>query len=313
MQVGTARDRGADARRRDVALGAVVGQERIAPSTASGSDMGRDALPTRQPRARVAHFRCSAPTPYAETLAMLANLLAGEGLASADLVADVKALLGLSPEAVAVIVRVLERALGRELDHGVQVEATRLLQGVAIPPELAARVVKLGFFIAQKAARHRLTVDHIQADLRSVGASDGQMSSVAPIVEAIVAKLEATQRRQRNSFVAQTGVATLASVSCVIELRGVFRPDEADASRRELNESPGTLESLLPFVLLELITELNDERKTFTCALRPNDLDRMLRVLRRARKRMRGLFAALPSAPIENEPPESLGTPSDAE
>jgi hypothetical protein len=225
---------------------------------------------------------------------MLENLVGPDGIASEELVDDIRKLSGLTPDALCGLANVFH-----ELGDSVLYEEAKFLKTTENnvktfqkEPALLARMGRITSFIFERWARRNLTKEKIIDDLTSVGITKEQQKHLEPILAAMEKNIATARAKMLENTVLAVGIPKLRSVICSCDVRPIFGDNKYDEERGD--EQPYlVLDHFVPVVTLEMVACLNEEETTHTFLLDEEDLDDLYKILQRAKKRMERVKEAL--------------------
>jgi len=224
---------------------------------------------------------------------MLHNLSGSEGIPSPELVRDLRVLCQLGETLLAEMAEAFASLPDDITGDSLGESLLPRLPVSKAEPERLSTAFKAALFLWQQWARRELTRAQIIADLDSLGVSADELANVSPLLAAMESKLGAIRRRRAESLALGTGLPQIESVSCVVDARAVFKSPKHDEERGG-DQPYFDFDHFVPIVILEIISELNDERTTQSYALTEKTLDQLRDILARADRRLEAVKAQLP-------------------
>lgn len=216
---------------------------------------------------------------------MLDHLVGTEGLPSSDLIRDLRALFSLEDEQVkqfaAAFASVPEEQSEKSFSE-LLLESLKLLE---CEPEKLSSIVGVARFLWERWAQLRLRKDQVEADLKSIGITDAQLVSLAPLLDIMGKRITVIQRRRAEASALGTGTPQIDSAVCAIDGRAVFESARHEESAGD--EQPYfALERFVPIVILEIVSKLNGEQDTQSYLLTERTLSELIDILDRAKRRL---------------------------
>ena len=234
---------------------------------------------------------------------MLDNLTGTEGLPSPDLIRDLRALCSLGKEELAGIAEAFTSIPEEPTTESIREPMLAKLRSVKADPETlsSASRVLLEFLWPQWGRRH-LTKGHVVSDLRGLNVSPDHLANVSPLLDAMERKLGGLQQEGAEHGALATGTPQIDSAACVIDARAVFKESRYE---KDLGDTQPyyNFHHFVPVAILEIISQLNDDKATQAYLLTAKTLDQLCDILLRAKKRLEIVQRQLAAAQGDDEEP----------
>jgi len=216
---------------------------------------------------------------------MLQNLAGPGGLPSAELIGDLRTLCGLGQEELTVLKEVfidLSEDPGEEEMSGAVLSK---LHSLKTDPGALSTSVRVALFLWQQWARRGLTREQVSSDLASLDVPPEQLANVSGLLDAMEQRLGVLEEQRSDSHALGTGNPQIKSAICAVDARAVFKSSSYDKELGE-NQAYYQFDRFIPVAILEIVSELNDEKATHSYLMTEETLSQLSDILRRARMRL---------------------------
>ena len=216
---------------------------------------------------------------------MLDNISGPDAIASTALIEDLKALCSLPKEELSTLAKTFATLSG-VLTEADGIKLMSALKPLRVDPEMLQPGLNAAKYVWETWASAGLSKDQVLADFRSLGLSDEQLQNVIPLINAMEGKLGTIRRRQGEKLALGIGTPLITNCAFVVDARTIFK-------NRKFHEDAGDsqpyyeVDFLLPIVILEIMSELNNKKDTASFVLEERELDDMINILSRAKKRLK--------------------------
>lgn len=231
---------------------------------------------------------------------MLDNLAGSEELASSELIRDLRTLCSLDSADLDAIGEVLTDLPEEFQENELRSAMSARLRSLRTDPEKLNTSAKVARFLWEQWARLRLSKDQIVSDLQSLDIPSQQLANMQPLLNAMEQALGSLQRRQAEFHAIGIGTPRIDSAACVVDARAVFQSLKYDRELEE-NQAYFELDHFLPIAILEIVSELNEDKATHSYVLTESTLDQLCDILARAKKRLKIVKRHLRVAEDEKE------------
>lgn len=231
---------------------------------------------------------------------MLENLAGTEGLPSPELIRDLRTLCGLGRRELAGIADAVASMPQEPTEEDIADAILPKLRTVKADPEKLTSAVRVALFLWSRWARYALTKQQIASDLQGLDITPEQLENVTPLLDAMQAKLGVLQRERADQQALGTGTPRIDSAACVVDARAVFKSSQYEKDAGD-QQPYFDFERFVPIVILEIISELNDDKTTQAYLLNERTLEQLCDILERARKRLRLVQKRLSSSSEHEE------------
>jgi len=226
---------------------------------------------------------------------VLNNIAGEEGIASPELVRDLRLLCSLEKEVLAAIAEAFLSLPDEPAEEPVDQLLLARVRSLKGDPEKLGSAMRVAGFLWLQWGRRRLTREKVLSDLRDLGLTQEQIANVSPVLDAMECKIGILQRHRAERSALGTGTAHIDSAICVVDLRAVF---ESPDYHNDLGDDQPyhSLYHFVPVVILEIISELNEDKTTQAYLLTEKTLGQLCDILLRAKKRLEIVKNRVPSA-----------------
>jgi hypothetical protein len=223
---------------------------------------------------------------------MLDNLVGKEGVASDELINDVKSFCALPPRDMKAIAEVFEEYwlswVSEDEDAETLKELEKRVESFQKKKDLMRNTIAITSFILKQWVRQDLTREQIMEDLAGLGITSEQKSSIQLLIDAMAKKIDQISEKMLQKTALSVGIPEINSTACVCDLRAVFGSNKYKKLGSQ-NESYFLVKQITPIVILEIIAELNDTKTTHSFILTEKKLENLFEILERTRKRVEAL------------------------
>ena len=221
---------------------------------------------------------------------MLENLIGKRGFPSPELIRDLRTLFSLEPAELEAIARVFTSLPNEITTETMSKVMHDQFRDSKTDPEKLSTSLRVVLFVFQNWEHLRLTKAQVASDLTGLGI-DSKNAQI--LLDAMEEKIASFSRDQREGRALATGTPSIESALCVVDGRAVFRASKFDESLGD-DQPYLQLDRFVTIVILEIVSELNDEKRTQSYLLTEETLDQLSEILTRAKKRLNSVKAALP-------------------
>ena len=216
---------------------------------------------------------------------MLQNLAGPGGLPSPELINDVRTLCGLGEEELAVLKDVFIDLAEDPSEDEMSGTVLSRLHSLKTDPGALSASVRVALFLWQQWSRRGLTREQVSSDLGSLGVPPEQLANVSPLLDAMEQRLGVLEKQRSDSHTLGTGNPQIQSAVCAVDARAVFK---SSSYEKELGEDQPyyQFDRFIPVAILEIVSELNDEKATHSYLMTEETLSQLSEILRRARTRL---------------------------
>jgi len=219
---------------------------------------------------------------------MLENIVANKGLPSDKLIADLRAFCSLPEDALLQIRDAFNSLSGDVSEESAASTITERLQGLGMDTADLQTIPSVVIFLWRRWASHHLTKEKILADLRSINIPQNQIENVSPTLDAMETTTEELHRQQTLQFALASVTPRIDSAFCFLDARAIFKSHRHDSDRGE-EQAYFEFDRFVPVVLLEIVSELNEQKKTQSYLLTEKELTQMVDILSRACTRLKSV------------------------
>ncbi len=225
---------------------------------------------------------------------MLKNLIASEDIPSPQLISDMRTLCSLSAEELRGIAEAFESIPDTESQGSFREALFSKIRPLEIDSEKLSSSIGVTLFLWDQWGSLGLTKEQVLADFKSLNLSKDQLTNLKPLLDALQLKLGALLRRRAEAGVLDTGTPQIDSAHTVIDARAIFKSSTYDEDRGE-KQAYFEFDRFIPIAILEIVSELNDDKSTQAYLLTESTLEQLCGILDRTRKRLKILNAQLPT------------------
>jgi hypothetical protein len=220
------------------------------------------------------------------------NNIVGSGVAGDELINDAKSLCSLPPKVLKVMAEVITEHWYSWVSGDENGETIRNLEKKVElfqkNRNLLERAIKVSTYILKQWVHRDLTREQVMGDLVELGISKEQKLGVEPLIDAMAQRIDQIREEVLKKSAFSIGLPEITSINCVCDLRAVFQSNK----RQKLSvqdERYFIVRHLVPVVILEIMSVLNNTKKTHSFILNEKDLEELFDKLDRTRKRVSAL------------------------
>lgn len=225
---------------------------------------------------------------------MLESLVGPDGVASEELISDVKALCSLGVEDLSEMAKVFaefgESVISDQTDALRRIESN--VKAFQKDRKLLKSALPASGFILHRWASRNLTRKQIVDDLAGIGISEQQKANIALLLDAMEQHVGSIRSSLLEQHALSLGVARIKSATYACDMRAVFETNKYEEVQGD-NQPYFVLKRFVPVAVLEILSELNEKTTTHSFLLDEKQLKDLLNILERARKRMENARMAL--------------------
>jgi len=223
---------------------------------------------------------------------MLNNIVGKEGVASDDLIDDVKSLCSLPPRDLKEIAGIFTESwlswVSEDEDTETLKELEKRVESFRKTKNLMRKIIPVTTFILKQWVRQDLTREQVMEDLTGLEITNEQKDSTQVLIDAMAQKIDQIREWMLQKTAFSVGIPEITSTMCVCDLRAVFGSNKYKKLGSR-NEAYFLVKQLSPIVILEIMAELNDTKTTHSFILSEKNLENLFEILDRTRKRVDAL------------------------
>lgn len=228
---------------------------------------------------------------------MLDNITGPGRIASAALIKDLKALCRLGNEPLSRIAEAFQN-ITLELGDSDTQQLASALKSLRVDPGVLQPSLNAARYVWTRWARQNLTKDQVLSDFRSLELKEEELKNVIPLLNVMESRVGAVRHKNQESTALNTGAPLIRTCSYAIDARTIFRGSEFQeklGDRQPFYE----VDFFMPVLILEIVSELNNEKETNSFILDEKELDDMITILSRAKKQLKVVKDCVSTWPAE--------------
>jgi hypothetical protein len=216
---------------------------------------------------------------------MLENLTGEEGFPSPELIRDLRILLSLDAAELDAVARVFRNLPEEVTNEGLSKVLHEQFRTAGSDPEKVSTSLRVILYVFKAWEQRRLTKEQVASDFASLGLSAEVSKKVQPLLDAMAEKIGGFRRDRLEERALATGTPSIDSALCVVDARAVFRASRYDDSLGD-DQPFLQVDHFIPVAILEIVSELNDDKRTQAYLLTEETLGQLIEILSRAKKRL---------------------------
>jgi len=225
---------------------------------------------------------------------MLENIVGPEGVAPEELDRDIRILCALSSKDLRDMAKVFAQFTGSLVsdENKVLKSIEKNVKSFQKDRSLLNSALPAAGFILRRWAERDLTRAQIVDDLVGLEISEEQKANLEPLLDVMEENIQSIRNELLESHAMNLGIPRIKTATCACDARAVFRSNRYDEAKDD-EQAYFVLSRFVPVAILEIVSELNEQKTTHGFLLNEEQLEELINILQRARKRIERVKARL--------------------
>jgi len=227
---------------------------------------------------------------------MLEHLTGNEGLASPELIADLRTLCRLDQSEILAMAGAFAQVRDELSVEDLPQELLKAFRGSRTDPQQLATAAKIAVFLLDRWGQRNLIKENVVQDLQSINVGADAIRRISPLLDALEGSVQALKRKRIESAALHTATPRIHSATYVVDGRAIFGSSDFEEDKGDTQKYL-RVDRFVPVVLLEVVSELNNVKSTQGYILTERELGQLIDILLRARKGLLNVKASLAHSP----------------
>ncbi len=228
---------------------------------------------------------------------MLDNLIGNEDIPKPALIEDIKRLGALEKKHLNSIGNAIQSLSEIKIEGSIIDSIVPELKNTSLDNKELEQLIGVTFLLWQKWALHDLTRKQVDDDIKGLGLPQENFKNLIALFDVLESKLY-LMHEQLSEYAEysalHTGTPIIETVHTAIDVRAVFKYSGQHVSRS--NKQPSLeIDYFVPVVIMEFVSELNNEKSTHSYLLTESTIEELSDILSGVQKQLQVIKSQLPS------------------